>query len=237
MNCWTWDFHFVFPWGRHWTNHDKSTICCSWNLHVSGYVGLFRTLKGNSQEWDDLFQFQLVVKHGPWTSQQQRLLGFNLWVWEWCVIFFCPAQKPEPGTLEPCNLLLGCKAGLISSTKEFIDRDSYESLADVVEPFHGCKTTGACVWGGVISACRKAWRIATHLFSRLSCTTQPDAAGALECFKASKSNGLSTQTQKNDKHTHTHMYIYIIIYTHTYIYTYIRCICSINIVYPEHSLS
>jgi hypothetical protein len=95
MNCWTWDFHFVFPWGRHWTNHDKSTICCSWNLHVSGYVGLFRTLKGNSQEWDDLFQFQLVVKHGPWTSQQQRLLGFNLWVWEWCVIFFCPAQKPE----------------------------------------------------------------------------------------------------------------------------------------------
>jgi len=58
---------------------------------------------------------------------------------------FCPAQKPEPGTLEPCNLLLGCKAGLISSTKEFIDRDSYESLADVVEPFHGCKTTGACV--------------------------------------------------------------------------------------------
>ena len=96
---------------------------------------------------------------------------------------FCPAQKPEPGTLEPCNLLLGCKAGLISSTKEFIDRDSYESLADVVEPFHGCKTTGACVWGGVISACRKAWRIATYLFSRLSCTTQPDAAGALECLK------------------------------------------------------
>ena len=44
--------------------------------------------------------------------------GFNVWVWEWCVVF-CRAQKPQQnrnaGTLETWNLLLDCKAGLFLS--------------------------------------------------------------------------------------------------------------------------
>jgi len=44
--------------------------------------------------------------------------GFNVWVWEWCVVF-CRARKPQQnrnaGTLETWNLLLDCKAGLFLS--------------------------------------------------------------------------------------------------------------------------
>ena len=46
-------------------------------------------------------------------SRQQWFLGFNPWVWDCCVVF-CRAKKTKqtcsPGSLEPWNLLLGCKA-------------------------------------------------------------------------------------------------------------------------------
>ena len=50
-------------------------------------------------------------------SQQQWLLGFNLLVWERCVTLFAQPKNrnwtPTLETLEPWNLLLGCKAGLM----------------------------------------------------------------------------------------------------------------------------
>ena len=47
--------------------------------------------------------FRMLESH---CSQQQWLFGFNLWVWEWCVVF-CRAQTPEqswnPAALEPAG--------------------------------------------------------------------------------------------------------------------------------------
>ena len=61
--------------------------------------------------------FLIKIHHSLICSQQQWLLGFTLWVWEFDS---CSSPKPEPnckaGTLEPWNLLLGCKAGVILQT-------------------------------------------------------------------------------------------------------------------------
>ena len=45
------------------------------------------------------------LRHHLWPmlkkSQEQWLLGFNLWVWKWCVIFRQPQSRNGTGTLEP----------------------------------------------------------------------------------------------------------------------------------------